>query len=578
MKKLHNTTVKKYTLATLLLGAGMHSFAQETPKKVDPATPVTIDSFDVVRDYKPILADAVKIRRSPDMTNKREYQPKLSYNNISDKKLDINTGLRELNVKELPFSQLADQTSNYVKFGVGNYNTILGEAYLAVDKFENTRFGLFAKHLNQKGSIEGQKFATQDVGIFGRRVYEPFTVNGTLGYNRYSTNFYGQVFDNSSNLINTTPEAQAFNDIYFNGELTSNADVDKAGAVSYSAKADAYLFKDKYDAKENSFAISGYVNKKVNTFNVGANLSASFNSVEDVKVATKNHVASINPYVKFKGDNYNVTLGANLVSEFGDTSRFNVFPTVEADFAVVPQYVYLFAGANGGVKQGSLRGFAKENPYLNSNIDVRNTLEKLNVYAGLKGNAGANFGYKVKAFYKQIEGLPLYVNSREELGGGFVPYKFDVIYDGYSSKATHFGIEGEMNVRVSQLVNLSGKLNIDDYKVKDNEEAWSLPKFRFLANARFNISDKFFVDAELSTQGQTSALAYTYTSSTVRSENPSKVTIPSFADFNAGAEYRIKKQLGVFVKANNIFGKEYERYQYYPRLGFNIIGGINFSF
>lgn len=578
MKKLHNTTVKKYTLATLLLGAGMHSFAQETPKKVDPTTPVTIDSFDVVRDYKPILADAVKIRRSPDMTNKREYQPKLSYSNVPDKKLDINTGLRELSVKDLPFSQLADQTSNYVKFGVGNYNTILGEAYLAVDKFENTRFGLFAKHLNQKGSIEGQKFATQDVGIFGRRVYEPFTLNGTLGYNRYSTNFYGQVFDQTNTLLNTTPEAQAFNDIYFNGELTSNADVDKAGAVSYSVKADAYLFKDKYNAKENSFALSGYLNKKVNTFNVGANLSASFNSVDDV-APTKNHVAAINPYIKFKGDNYNVTLGANLVSEFGDTSRFNVFPTVEVDFAVVPQYIYLFAGANGGVKQGSLRGFAKENPYLNSNIAVRNTLEKLHIYAGLKGNAGANFGYKVKAFYKQIEGLPLFINSQETaLNGGYVPYKFDVIYDGFSEKATHFGIEGEMNVRVSQLVNLSGKLNIDDYQVKDNEEAWSLPSFRFLANARFNISDKFFVDAELSTQGQTSALAYTYTDATTRSATPSKVTIPSFADFNAGAEYRIKKQLGVFVKANNIFGTEYERYLYYPRLGFNVIGGINFSF
>ncbi|AIM38630.1 hypothetical protein KO02_19465 [Sphingobacterium sp. ML3W] len=578
MKKLHNTTVKKYTLATLLLGAGMHSFAQETPKKVDPATPVTIDSFDVVRDYKPILADAVKIRRSPDMTNKREYQPKLTYTNITDKKLDINTGLRELNVKELPFSQLADQTSNYVKFGVGNYNTILGEAYLAVDRYENTRFGLFAKHLNQKGSLEGQKFATQDIGIFGRRVYDPVTVNGTLGYNRYSTNFYGQVFDGNANLLNPSPEAQAFNDIYFNGELTSNTDVNQEGAVSYSAKADAYLFKDKYNAKENSFALSGHVNKKVNTFNVGANLSASFNSVDDVN-PTKNHVASVNPYIRFKGDHYNVTLGANLVSEFGDTSRFNVFPTVEADFAVVPQYVYLFAGANGGVKQGSLRTFAKENPYLNSNIDVRNTLEKLHVYAGLKGNAGANFGYKVKAFYKQLEGLALFVNSDEVASnGGFVPYKFDVMYDGYSSKATHFGLEGEINIRLSQLVNLGGKLNIDDYKVKDTEEAWSLPKFRFLANARFNISDKFFVDAELSTQGETSALAYTYNSQTDRSPTRSKVTIPSFADFNAGAEYRIKKQLGIFVKANNIFGTEYERYLYYPRLGFNVIGGINFSF
>ncbi|MEZ0452638.1 hypothetical protein ACR78Z_20995 [Sphingobacterium thalpophilum] len=588
MKKLQNRNVKKYTLAALLMGVGLNSFAQETGKKNDPEKPVTIDSFDVVRDYKPILADAVKIRRSPDMTNKREYQPKLSYGNIMDKKLDINTGLKQLNVQEIPFAQPFEQSSNYVKFGIGNYNSILGEAYLASEQFENTRFGLFAKHLSQKGNIEGQKFSTQDVGIFGRRVLDAVTVKGTIGYNRYGTNFYGQTFDQTGQtLLNTAPDKQTFTDIYLNGELSSNADPKNEQAMSYSAKVDGYLFKDAYQAKENSIALSGYLNKRMSAFNVGANVSVNMNNVtnENDTANVKNNLLLLNPYIRFKGDNYNVTLGANLTSEFGDESRFNVFPSVEADFSLAPEYISLFAGVNGNVRQASFRNFAKENPYLAPNVRIANSIEKLHVYGGLKGNAGATFGYKVKVFYKQIEGLPLFKNSA--FGGsqeGYIPWAFDVVYDGMINKAKHMGLEGEINVRLSQLVNLGGKVYIDDYNLSDEEEAWGLPKFRLQANARFNISDKFFVDAELSSQGNTYAYVYDYAAdgSRVLDNNGNavgrKATIASFADLSAGAEYRIKKQFGVFVKANNIFGKEYERYMYYPRLGFNVIGGLNYSF
>ncbi|SPZ86913.1 Uncharacterised protein [Sphingobacterium multivorum] len=101
-------------------------------------------------------------------------------------------------------------------------------------------------------------------------------------------------------------------------------------------------------------------------------------------------MAVINPYIRFKGDNYNVTLGANLTSEFGDSSRFNIFPSVEADFALAPEYISLFAGINGGVKQASFRSFAKENPYLAPNAKMINSIEKMNVYAGLKRKCRCN--------------------------------------------------------------------------------------------------------------------------------------------------------------------------------------------
>lgn len=572
-----NTIVKQSGLLALLLAMGLQAYAQRDTTN----RPVTLDSFDIVRDYRPILADAVKIRRSPDMANKREYMPKLNYGNVPDKKLDINTGLSELKIMETPFSRIVDHNSNYVKLGVGNLGTILGEAYFAVEDYEDIRFGGFVKHLNQKGNLEDQKFSRQEVGVFGRRIFPMFTVNGLIGYKGFGTRFYGIPMDVDNKNLNPTREAQRFNDIYFSGELTSNFDPANEDALSYSVKADAYTYKDKFEGKENSIALSGYLNKRLRTFNVGANVALDFNSIGGVNTPDgnlNNSIVNANPYIKFKGDNYNITLGANIVSEFGDSSRFNIFPVAEIDFSLVPGYFYIFGGVKGGVEKGSFRSFTKTNPYLGLTPNIMNTVERMNVYGGIKGNAGATFGYKVKAFYRQVEGLPMFVNNVDR------PFQFDLVYDGDGDKALkHVGIEGEINVRLSELVNLGGRLNIDNYTTVSQEEAWHLPKMRLAANARFNISEKLYIDAEALFHGNATAREYSYTTDQVTnvtspSATYSKTSIPSFFDLSAGAEYKATKQLGIFVKANNIFNTEYSRYLYYPKLGFNILGGINFSF
>src|SRR5690606_32261573 len=107
----------RFLFTTVLCGVVLVGYTQEVTQRDE--RPATIDSIDVVRDYRPILADAVKIRQSPDMTNKRQYQPDFSYS-IIDKKLDINTGTKRLTIQEMPFSRTQQLTNNYVKFGAGN--------------------------------------------------------------------------------------------------------------------------------------------------------------------------------------------------------------------------------------------------------------------------------------------------------------------------------------------------------------------------------------------------------------------------------------------------------------------------
>lgn len=565
-----------YLLTFFCLGIFRVGLAQEE-RPVTNQRPATIDSIDVVRDYRPILADAVKIRRSPDMSNKREYQPKMTYD-ILDKKLDITTGTKQLTIQEMPFTRTAELTHNYAKVGVGNLGTLLGEAYFSSDYFMDARVGGYVKHLNQKGPLEGQVFSQQQIGVFGRQLLEPFTLSGEIGFNRYATRFYGVVSDISGTNMNPAPERQAFNDIYVTGEVTSNYEEDDPDAFSYSAKADGYLYSNAFEARENSIALSGYINKRVQAFNVGANISGDFTNVEDVNYKLANNIARLNPYIRFQGPNYNVTLGAAFVAEFGGTSRTNIFPSAEIDFGLIPQYAHLFGGINGDVNKTSLRELTRENPFLTENVVIRNSVDRMHVFGGIKGNAGATFGYKVQAFYKQIESMPFYRNSL------LAPHQFDIIYESGENASTIVGLEGEINVRVSETVNLGGKVNFNEFDLKQEREAWFLPKMRLSANTRINISDKLYVNGELLFQGITYGLIadngisldeYSWTEIPGQGR---KVTIPSFMDISGGAEYRATDRIGVYVRVNNLLSTTYERYLFYPRLGLNVIGGINFSF
>lgn len=562
----------KYTVLlgmTVFCGA---AFAQEESVSDTTKAPPTLEEVEVVRDYRPILADAVKIRRSPDMSNIRKYQPSLKYD-ILDKRLNLPSGMRKLRIQEMPSERPETMYPNYVKAAIGNYSSYLGEIYINTAEDPYIQAGGYFKHLSQKGDLAQQKFSEQQIGVFGKSILDKITLNGRLSYNRYGTGFYGLV--EGAEYLNTEPGTQVFNDVYFSGELNNNYDPNDHD-ISYSLKADAYFFSDKYAAKENSFAITGYFNKAIQAFNLGANVSADFTGLKGPEFSRRNNIARLNPYIRFQGDNYKITLGVNFVSEFGDSSRTNLIPKADLEFAVVPEYASIFAGITGDAVKTSLRTLARENPYLNQDLEIRNLLETMHVYGGIKGNVGATFGYKAQVFYKELQDLPLYMNNALQ------PHKFDLVYAGQQGeKSTLMGLQGEINIRVSETVALGGKLNINEYDLEENQDAWFLPKIRLAADTRININEKLFVNGELLFNGMTRAKTYEYPADDQIDFDmltPVIVEVPAFLDVSAGAEYRVNKQIGIYVRANNLLGKTYERFLYYPRLGLNVFGGVNFSF
>jgi len=558
-----NFNTLKYTLLLSLFSLSVLTNAQVKNDQNPPAQQAAaggtlLEEIEVVRPYKPVLADAVKIRRNPDMNTVAAFKPVLTYN-IIDKKLDLNTNIKELQAQKMADEQPVILSNNYVKAGGGNFNTALGEIYISTGKDEALQAGAFVKHLSQKGSMELQQFSRQEFGLFGRTITDDYSLSGKLIYDRNASNFYG--FDPLSSVATDMSKLQ-FSTIGGEAEIVSS--YSETSSFNYFANINAYQFSNIEDARESSVLLRGSLNKVVKQSNIGVNASIDLTSTKDQSYQIGNNILRANPYLKLKAKGFNLDLGVNIVQEFGTQTRLNILPAVSAELPIILGYATLFAGVNGDVLKTSLRDLAFENPYLNKNIAIKNSLEKMNIYGGLKGNASAEFGYKIMAWYKTVDDLQLFVNSQT------LTNRFETVYD--NGQSNILGFEGEINIKASEFLNLNGKAQLFNYTLASEKAAWFKPSFRLISNAKLQIDRKVIVDAEVLFQDNVYARV-NKTPGTFNSRS-----IDGFIDLSAGAEYKVSNKIGVYIRANNLIGKQYQRFLYYPRLGMNVLGGVNYAF
>jgi len=150
--------------------------------------------------------------------------------------------------------------------------------------------------------------------------------------------------------------------------------------------------------------------------------------------------------------------------------------------------------------------------------------------------------------------------------------RFTVIYDGGSAKVN--GFNGELDFKESDDFNIFGRVELKDYKMATQAQAWNLPKFKVSAGTNININEKVNLSATLIFRGNT----YDRIADPTVAGATQIVSLTSFADVNAGAGYKVNRRLGIFVQANNLLNMTYSSWLYYPDYGFNIMGGVSYAF
>lgn len=555
----------KYIFPIFIFAGIFTAQAQDQKKSEEKAV---TEEIEVIRPYKPVLAEAVKLRRSPDLDNVQTYKARFSYN-VTDRKLDMNTDIKKLQAQQLVDQRQAALFNNYVKAGFGSLSTFMAEGYFNTGRDEALQAGAFFRHFSQSGKLPGQDETNQQITAFGKSIGANATLSGKLNYQRHGFKFYGTPTLPS---INLTPDKQNFSFIEAEGEVVSkfNEDTD---ALSYAAKANVYSFSDKYDARESLISISAMLNKRISDFNVGLGLSTELGKTKDLAVSTNNNLIRLNPYLRLQSEGIKITAGINFVQEFGTQSKSRIFPSATADFTLIPDFLQIFAEVNGDVKRNTIKDLTDENPFLGSSIELKNSIEKLAVSLGIKGTAGPGFGYKIKVFSKKIGNMALFTNNFTK------PTRFDVLYDLGNTRVT--GVEASMSVQVADNLNWTGKINLQQYKSGLETESWYKPPVFASSDLVYTYDRKFSFSASVYMQGDGKAKTYTSAPSVPYISNPLiEVTsrVKGFVDLGVGAQYKINHQFGAFAKINNLFNQNYSKYLNYPNNGFNVFGGISYSF
>jgi outer membrane cobalamin receptor len=252
------------------------------------------------------------------------------------------------------------------------------------------------------------------------------------------------------------------------------------------------------------------------------------------------------------------------VDEFGFTSNFYLFPAAKAELQVIPKYVRLFIEAKGDVNKTSIRDLSTLNPFIGQNIAIKNSVDKLDVSAGLKGTLAPALSFKADIYRNSIRNMPLFISNFNGTGNN----KFAVVYDGGSSRVN--GFNGELDFKPSDDLNIFGRVEFKDYQMATEAQAWNLPKFKLTAGTSIRITDKVNITGTLLIRGATYSRDVNFTIP--------QVNIKSFADLSGGVEYKVNSRVFIFGKVNNILNTNNQTWLYYPDYGFNIFGGAGLSF
>ncbi|MBB2145545.1 hypothetical protein GM921_08625 [Pedobacter sp. LMG 31464] len=561
------------TIYTTLFFLAAGTFIAKAQDVKPPEKAVT-EEVEIIRPYKPVLAEAVKLRRSPDLDNIKTYKAKFNYT-LTDRKLELNSDIQKLQAQQLADERATELINNYVKGGIGSLSTLLAEAYVNIGRDEALQAGAFFRHFSQEGKLNKQNDNTQQLSVFGRSIGNKATLSGRLNYERHGLYFYGN--DDARPTLNPNPERQVLNFFELEGEAVNKYTGDE-NALSYAAKVNAYMFSDKFDAKEQALTLTGYLNKRISSFNVGLAAAAEIGNTKGFSTSVSNNLLRLNPYLKLQAKGVKITAGINFVQEFGDFSSTRIFPAITADFTLIPDFLQIFGEVKGDVNRNTLKNFTDENPFLNSNIAIQNSVEKISISAGIKGTGGPGFGYKARFYSKKITDMPLFVNNFTDFN------KFDVIYDFGTMKL--LGLEGEISVQVSDDLKWTGKLNIEDYKAAAEQESYFKPQLRIGSNLFYTYNKKLNFNASIAIQGDSNAKVYTADPITSAGTYPpipdftkeSIVNVKGFVDLGIGADYKINNKFSVFAKANNLLNTKYSKFLYYRMNGLNIFGGLTYSF
>lgn len=539
----------KFVVVAALLAFTSGAFAQDTTKR---------RTIDITSTFKPVLREASKLNFEATPVAGDTSRPRLTYN-IPAENLMFAYQPAELKPVTLATDSLTDWGySNFIKVGFGNVHQPYVKAGFSFGDGENSFINIFADHYTSKGDLAFQKNSLSKVGAtLTYKTPKNLEWNAGVGFSSDDYFLYGFRPD----TLKYTKEQlrQRFQTI--EGRVSLRNIVPTNFGLSYQPSARVSVFSDNRDPKssEANSVVSLPVQKnfgKSTAFNLG--LTADLTSYRNKAISNKseiNNIYMISPTVLLKTPN--LFLHAGIIPSW-DQGTFHMLPNAMADITTNDQRFTLQLGWIGYYNKGSYQRFASINPWLARPDSLLNTRVQEG-YVGFKGSLGDHLSYSAKVGYQQHRNIPLFVNDAGD-GKTFV-----ILYE---DKLSMIQTHAEAEYRVGEKFSAKGVFNWNIFKIDEYDKPWGMIPLELTTILRWQVMRDLFLRADL----------WAWDGARYRISNGESRKGEGAFDMNAGAEFKVSRNFSVWLQMNNLFNNRYERWNQYESFGFNILGGIVYSF
>lgn len=554
--------IQRYRLRilTTVLALGVAHVAMAQQEQWGDGGEIESVEIEIVKERQITLPRA---NRNFDKIPPRPAEPILPPMTYDFKGFRFNTPDFQPSIKPLKLKQeeLQKITSGYVSAGFGNFASPFLSASISSKRNANRHYGADFLHRSFGSGPVGDKNSASgntNLGLFMSGINDAIAASMKVNYENRVNHFFG--YQPSKQEVKRDTIRQVFNTFSLAG-LIENA---KPSDFNYQLKGTFSYLTDYYRAVESDAGVGFNSQYKVSEknqvlFTTDYRLLARKDSLVEAK---PRHLFKAGAAYQFAAiDKLNVRAGLLVAYEndtLGKNNAVHVYPDIYATYQL-SKTVEAFGGFGGDMERVSLHSLSKENPWVNSNINIFHANKALDINAGLNGRVGASFLFKFGIAAKAYQNLYFFKNHVGQ------PEKFDVIYD----DVTITNPFGEWGFKKGEKVSITMRGEYFAYSMKREAEAWHRPDYRVSLYSNFNMANKLTLAANLIGQG--GMKAFNNTTNKV-------VTLKTAMDLQLRATYFVSKNFSCYVEGNNLLNSNYPLFLNYPVRGLQVSGGVGWSF
>lgn len=540
--------MKQLSITLFIVFISFSGFSQKRAT-LDTTKPTTVV---VTSAFKPTLKPAAKINFTAATPSADTTRPSLFYT-IPSQNLFFSyqpTPLQPLALS--PDTGYNWQNHNYVKAGYGNFTTPYLRVGLSFGDGIKSVINVHAKHTSSKGQLAFQQFSKTNVtalGIFNANNRHEWTAKAHMDLNNQF--LYG--FQPDTLKFTKDQLRQNFSSF---GARVGMRNKDENATFTYNPSVGIEIFNDNRIGNETDFSFALPVSKSIGrAFGIGVGLYGDITSLKVPSGNYDNNLFYLSPKVQFKTPNLKLSAG---FTPSWDNAVFNLLPNFTAEAKVKDQRFAVQLGWIGYYHRNTYRNLASFNPFIAQPSFSNNT--RINEqFAGIKGSAGNHFTYNAKVSLLNYNNIALFVNDTTD------GKTFNVINE---PSLKSLRIHGEIGYTVQEKFSFLAGATINNFAEPElHDEAYGLLPLELTGSLRWRILKDLSVTSDV----------FFWDGSQYRTKVTSFKQKPAI-DMNLGVELGITQKLSGWLQFNNVFNNDYQRWNQYRVLGFNVLAGVVYSF